>query len=543
MKMFKIKINLNYFLSPILLMLLQVFCYSCGHEKAGNENINVNDSSSSKSENSNIEKSDPVINKYNDESSKKAAEKCISKINDNIENYCNEQNAEWQVIIANGTPIGYSTYLRTVENDNVITCNNSVMTINRGIIKLKIESAVIVRESVGGKPLSYDFKMSGSGLNQYSRGKVLDTSIDIDTVISGRLSTKSLKYEDEFWFDEGIRLKMVELVKTKHKFSIPGFDPLLGEFSNRDYLVLTEAKDSNKLLPIEVTEKSGGISLVSTLWFNKKMIPKRSSGRIAGITFETYETDRDTALNNKPGELPFDIFESSFLQSPAILSKSIRKGTLSYRIRPLQKDKELSFVNSKEQSCTLNNGVYVVDINNVKPDNDFYVVTGYDTETAKYLQPNNWIQSDNPLIEELSKKAFLRKPSVSSIERFVSEYIRYPGLSTAYATALDVAQNRKGDCSEFALLTAGIFKAAKIPSRVVFGLVYTESKKNGELSGEFLGHAWTQIFVKDGWYSVDSALQGFDSGHIALGVSDGDPKGLYEVMGTFGEFRIESISK
>jgi transglutaminase-like putative cysteine protease len=209
----------------------------------------------------------------------------------------------------------------------------------------------------------------------------------------------------------------------------------------------------------------------------------------------------------------------------------------------LQKGKKLSFVNSKEQSYTLNNGVYVVDINNVKPDNDFYVVTDYDTETAKYLQPNNWIQSDDPLIEALSKKAFSGKKSITSIEKFVSEYIRYPGLSTAYATALDVVKNRKGDCSEFALLTAGIFRAAQIPSRVVFGLVYIETRINGKLSGEFAGHAWTQIFVKDGWYSVDSALQGFDSGHIAFGVSDGDPKGLYEVMSTFGEFRIESISK
>jgi len=60
------------------------------------------------------------------------------------------------------------------------------------------------------------------------------------------------------------------------------------------------------------------------------------------------------------------------------------------------------------------------------------------------------------------------------IEQFVGDHIDEKNLSIGYASALEVAQSKQGDCSEHAVLAAAICRAAGIPARVATGLVYVE---------------------------------------------------------------------
>ena len=43
------------------------------------------------------------------------------------------------------------------------------------------------------------------------------------------------------------------------------------------------------------------------------------------------------------------------------------------------------------------------------------------------------------------------------------------------------------------------------------------------------------------WQSFDSALPGFDAGHIALSTGDGDPWRFFAGMDTLGRMRIDRI--
>ena len=57
----------------------------------------------------------------------------------------------------------------------------------------------------------------------------------------------------------------------------------------------------------------------------------------------------------------------------------------------------------------------------------------------------------------------------------------------------------------------------------------------------FVPHAWVQAWVDGRWQSYDAALGRFDSGHIALGVGDGDPWRFFSGVGTLGNLQLEAV--
>jgi hypothetical protein len=119
------------------------------------------------------------------------------------------------------------------------------------------------------------------------------------------------------------------------------------------------------------------------------------------------------------------------------------------------------------------------------------------------------------------------------IETFVRGFIKDKTLNVGYASALEVARKPEGDCTEHAVLVAALGRAEGIATRVVDGLAYAPGFAGKDQV--FVPHAWAQAWIDGRWRSFDAALRGFDSGHIALAVGDGDPWRFYagiEQLGT-----------
>ena len=124
-------------------------------------------------------------------------------------------------------------------------------------------------------------------------------------------------------------------------------------------------------------------------------------------------------------------------------------------------------------------------------------------------------------------------------EAFVRKYIFGKSLSVGYASALEVATTRQGDCTEHALLLTALARATGIPARVATGIAYVP-----HFSGRdhvFVPHAWTEAYVEGRWQGFDAALNGFDAGHIALAVGDGDPVRYFAGVALLGHLRIDAI--
>lgn len=174
---------------------------------------------------------------------------------------------------------------------------------------------------------------------------------------------------------------------------------------------------------------------------------------------------------------------------------------------------------------------------------------GADPNILASLRPNAFLQTEDPLILQLARQAVDdvndAAEAVRRIEAFVAGYIKEKDLSVGYASAVEVAKNKQGDCTEHAVLAAALCRAAGIPARVVTGLAYVQ-----EFAGTrncFGGHAWTTAYVNGQWIGLDAAFRGtgrggFDAGHIALAVGDGEPGDFFAIATRLGQFTIEKIT-
>lgn len=141
-----------------------------------------------------------------------------------------------------------------------------------------------------------------------------------------------------------------------------------------------------------------------------------------------------------------------------------------------------------------------------------------------YLAPSKYLDSDNPRVIELAERA----PDGTDHElalrlRYITRaHIRSATLDVGFVSASHVAESRKGDCTEHAVLLAAMLRARGIPSRVISGLIYAP-----RFAGErdvFAFHMWAQALVEtEGgtrWIDLDSTSnRPFDATHIAIAAS------------------------
>ena len=146
---------------------------------------------------------------------------------------------------------------------------------------------------------------------------------------------------------------------------------------------------------------------------------------------------------------------------------------------------------------------------------------GEGTEKAgpEFLKSNYFLNSDDSEVKKLAVTAVGKATDpwdkARRIEHWVRQNMRSANYTEALAPADHVARTLTGDCTEYAMLTAGMCKAQGIPARTAIGLVYVNNL--GGRPG--LGfHMWTEVFVKGQWLALDATLgQGsIGAGHIKI---------------------------
>ncbi len=168
-----------------------------------------------------------------------------------------------------------------------------------------------------------------------------------------------------------------------------------------------------------------------------------------------------------------------------------------------------------------------------------------DAPTADDLKPNNFIQSDDPLIVAQAKEAAGgetdRWKQAVALEAYVHRVMTEVDFTRAFATAAEVAQSRKGDCKGHAVYLAALARARNIPARVAVGLVYVPKEQ------AFGGHMWTEVYIGGRWIGLDGTLGkgGLGGGHLKLSQSSMAGTTAYDVLlsmlQVIGRLKIEVL--
>ena len=122
-------------------------------------------------------------------------------------------------------------------------------------------------------------------------------------------------------------------------------------------------------------------------------------------------------------------------------------------------------------------------------------------ETEAYLTPNAYLQSDDEELAALAREIVGDTRDALeaglALERWVAENMRFD-MGVVMAPSSEVLEQRRGTCTEYAVLLTTLARSLGIPARFVMGYVYA--------GGIYGGHAWTEILVGDEWIGLDGAI-------------------------------------
>lgn len=146
-----------------------------------------------------------------------------------------------------------------------------------------------------------------------------------------------------------------------------------------------------------------------------------------------------------------------------------------------------------------------------------------EVELSSYLAADPFIAADHPRIaaqaQQIVAEAGVRQESSPAARRAQAialhdwafdQIEKVPVLSLP--SALEVLENRRGDCNEHTILYTALARSIGLPTRVAIGLVWSD------VLGGFYYHAWPEVWLGDAWLATDPTLgqRVADATHIKL---------------------------
>jgi hypothetical protein len=127
-----------------------------------------------------------------------------------------------------------------------------------------------------------------------------------------------------------------------------------------------------------------------------------------------------------------------------------------------------------------------------------------------------------------------------AVYRWVTDRFRFKLGAVLFGTSSGILRDLTGDCSEAAVLTAALLRARGVPARVALGFASLGR-------GVFIGHAWSEAWIRGRWVGVDAALREFPAGVERVRLSELDGRNDMRIaatnvmMGSIANLEIEIL--
>jgi len=460
-----------------------------------------------------------------------------------------ETETEYMAVLVEGQKIGHAVRTRAIEDNKVITTEDLSVTLARGGMVLKVKTHEKHIETPDGQPLGFEMVTLYSGIEQKTTGTVSDGQVKISQLIAGHQVDKMTDWPKGALLFEGLRLfQEKQGLKPGTTYQVSVFRPellngIISEVQIAEKTTIDLFGRAVELTETKMSMSVNGQSIEMVSYVDEKMKVMKAIVPMMGMQMEMLACDKRFAMSK---DSIVDFLEKLTISSPVKLLNLQTIESAEYTLKPTG-DKPLNLPVSSSQRVQKTDAGIIVTVTKHKPAGTIsFPYKGDDPEILEALKPADYVQCDNELVIELAKRAVgdAQDAAVAAaqIEAFVDGYITQKDLSIGYASAAEVAQNRQGDCSEHAVLTAAMCRAVGIPARTVSGVVYTDTFLSGK--NIFGGHMWTEVYLDGKWYGLDatrSKQHGFSPGHIALAYGNGDPADFFGLVHKLGCFEIEKI--
>ena len=465
-----------------------------------------------------------------------------------------ESETEYLAVFMEGKKAGYARNDRVVSDGRVITTTEVSLTISRAGIPLSVNITTESVETTEGKPISFKSVQDLGLMKMELSGKMRpDGKVALVSNSVGSEQKSVIDWPRGALMAEGLRLlEKSKGLKEGTEYSYTLFDPSMGAAFGGSTVVGTTRPVDLLGRVVNLTELTNTISMPgmgeisSKSYIDDNFKMQKDVMSVMGIDIEMVACPKEFALGKND---VVELIGKMFIDSPVALKNLESAESVTYHLAPLADAKMTIPPNDNQKVRKDADGKVVLTVKPIAaPAGVKFPYKGNDKAALEALKPTQFVQSDHEEIIELARRAVGgtkdAAEAVDKIEAFVSEYVADKNLSVGYASAVEVARSKQGDCTEHAVLTAALCRAAGIPAQVVTGLAYVGQWRN--LKTGFGGHAWNQAYVGGKWIGLDAAFRGagrggYDAGHIALAAGNGDPGDFFSLVTTMGQFEFEKV--
>ncbi|MFA5554516.1 MAG: transglutaminase-like domain-containing protein [Phycisphaerae bacterium] len=462
---------------------------------------------------------------------------------------------EYFAIFIDSQKVGYAVHTREQTENQVITTDEVNITITRLNMPISISTVETSIETPQGRPLGFESVQNMSFMQTRITGKVNpDGMVDITTITGSGRKTQQMKWPEGALLAEGLLLMQKEKgLNQGSQYSVKIFSPTTLQ-ALETKISISDKKTIDLLgRPLNLTQVITRTNvfmageIVTETYVDENFRILKTITPMMGMKLEMMSCPKEFAMSENT---QIDLFSKAFITSPQTIRNINSAKSITYYLKPKQDQSEISIPSTDNQHVKNKpDGTIIVTVKPIKKVSPVKIgYDGSDEEVLTSLMPSRFVQSDDPNIKQTAQKVVgnIKDAHKAAIEikKFVSGYIENKNLSVGYASASEVLQTREGDCTEFAVLTAALCRAAGIPARVAVGIAYVDDFM--ELKNVFGGHAWTEVYIDGKWLGLDSAFKaggrgGYGPGHIALATGSGDLEGFFGLLFNLGQFEIEKI--
>jgi hypothetical protein len=460
----------------------------------------------------------------------------------------------WQVMYLSGQRVGYRrAVIREVTRGRetiFVTDSEENLSIRRFGQLLRIQSRMHTEEAKDGQLLSFTFELKNPpAQTTKSTGHVAGRNLVIESTVGGQTQTKKVAWDPSVkspaWQDRLLADTPMKPGESRSfKTFMPEFSKVVSININADDYRPTKLHDGSEksLLKVRVTQSIlPGIGM--RVYLDEKGDSLRTEADLLGMV--TYTVPRDVALQTIAGA-ELDVAISMLIKvanPPAGLhgrAKSVFRihttGRNPTDFIPSGETQTVEQIDDETATITV---IAVPPPRNIQPSR---------SEQQDYLGDTQFLQIKDAGVKEHARRATAGSIDPGTIavrmEQYVYKELKKKNFSTALGSAAEVAKSLEGDCTEHACLLAAMLRVEKIPSRVVVGLVFSESY------GAFGGHMWTEAWLDGKWIPLDGTLGkgGIGTGHIRLAdssLSDDGPSPISSfvpLLNVLTDVTIEAVN-
>ncbi|NBB92789.1 MAG: hypothetical protein GVY32_06460 [Gammaproteobacteria bacterium] len=415
---------------------------------------------------------------------------------------CSASAERWHVVRIGDATVGSMHETERREATGWRSTESSRIVINRLESKIEISTFHEALEDERGRLRSVRQEVNTSQRTQTTRGRREGDEWLIVSGDEGSGPTRSLPIEDDLLGPRGVRERLDSLEQPGDIVSYHAFLPHLGRpghvqaeltgfeaFGDRELRVISE-KMSGMPAPMTRLIDGDGYSVVT-----------RMPGPF-GQT-ETVLADRAAArLADAGGELGEEVFESTLVRTGVRLPNPRSIEYLEVELHHRNPALGWPEFDSAHQTVLEERAErLVLAIERRHPRQSVSLDADAAGAIDRHLASNDLLRADQPELVELAEDIVGDErdawQAARRLERWVSDNMSVD-MGVALAPSDEILEQRRGTCTEYAILLTALARAAGIPARYVGGYVYAH--------GMFGGHAWTEVRIGDRWLALDAAI-------------------------------------